>query len=577
MPVSNRTRGKTNNARNLENASEVLLNIKGRIKKEEAEKKKTQAPVKQSERIRQQAQARAQNGQQQQGQKRGGSNFTAPNNNRGGKILKSNSTQNTSRFNALATASWIQSYNPEKEIHGGYLQNLPNMKTFEKKIVPERMENLLKIWFALDTMHDLVDGNRSAYLKDLILPNEKNNIDDIDKFLFNENRNHLQTLILNNLKGNEEALKNVNRNFTFTNAQKSLKVTKTQAVKQFNVEMLKKTMLSNLLSQVRQIPSERYMKRALICSRNDLSAIFELNNITILEDATKQPFKTNTVQNEAIGSKYLAISPSQLSNSATTTEKNNSTNNRIYRKHIYMDTNLTNTEIETIRGVGLFNNSNRMKWFKQCTDEQLYHTFKNYCGVIDDKINTIVIEIVPKKYQSPLIKYMIIHVNKRTLYKNGKRYEYNHKKRILNVNGRRGVSVNELGKILQKILVVKFNIKDSDLKIEYNQPNYGGGKRIGMYNIWTHIDIRRLGWLITDIKRSQDSTQVSFIREYNKNKNRMVNSNDRKKLYLITQDLLCACRCVLSKVGCIFESKGRYFIFGSDDLKFPIEQLESFI
>jgi hypothetical protein len=37
----------------------------------------------------------------------------------------------------------------------------------------------------------------------------------------------------------------------------------------------------------------------------------------------------------------------------------------------------------------------------------------------------------------------------------------------------------------------------------------------------------------------------------------------------------CACRCVLSKVGCIFETKGRYFIFGSDELEFPT--LESFI
>lgn len=517
------------------------------------------------------------------GTKRVRGNINRPKNNiRGSKMQKTNSTPISNRFNALVKVAWIQSYNPEKNIHGGYFENLPNMKILENKNVPERMENLLKIWFALDTLHDLVDGNRSDFLKTLILPNEKNNINDIDKFLFNENRNHLQTLIIKNLKGNEEALKNANRNFTFTNAQKSVKVTKAQAIKQFNVEILKKTMLSNLLSQVRQIPSERYMKRALICSRNDLSAIFELNNITILEDATKQPFKINMVQNESIGSKYLAISPSQLSNSATTTEKNISTNNKIYRKHIYMNTELTDTEIRTIRGLGLFNINNRMKWFKQCTDEQLHHTFKNYCGVIDDKINTIVIEIMPKKYQNPLIKYMIIHVNKRTLYENNKRYKYNPTKRILNVNGSRGVSVNELGKILREILVVKFKINKNDVFIEYNQPNYGAGKRVGMYNIWTHIDIRRLGWLITDIKRSQDSTQVSFIREYNKNKNNknknnMVNSGNRKKLYLITQDILCACRCVLSKVGCIFETKGRYFIFGSDDLSFPIEDLESFI
>lgn len=562
MPVSNGTRGKTNNAQKQENASEALLNMK-RIQAQ-----------RQSERIKQQAQA-----QGEQGQKRERGNINRTKNNRGSKKPKTNNTPNSNRFNALVKVAWIQSYNPEKNIHGGYFENLPNMKIFENKTVPERMENLLKIWFALDTMHDLVDGNRSVYLKDLILPNEKNNINDIDKFLFNENRNHLQTLIIENLKGNEEALKNANRNFTFTNAQKSVKVTKAQAIKQFNVEILKKTMLSNLLSQVRQIPSERYMKRALICSRNDLSAIFELNNITILEDATKQPFKTNMVQNESIGSKYLAISPSQLSNSATTTEKNISTNNKIYRKHIYMNTELTDTEIETIRGLGLFNINNRMKWFKQCTDEQLHHTFKNYCGVIEDKINTIVIEIMPKKYQNPLIKYMIIHVNKRTLYENNKRYKYNPIKRILNVNGSRGVSVNELGKILREILVVKFKINKNDVFIEYNQPNYGAGKRVGMYNIWTHIDIRRLGWLITDIKRSQDSTQVSFIREYNKNKNKnnMVNSGNRKKLYLITQDILCACRCVLSKVGCIFETKGRYFIFGSDDLSFPIEDLESFI
>lgn len=562
MPVSNGTRGKTNNAQKQENASEALLNMK-RIQAQ-----------RQSERIKQQAQA-----QGEQGQKRERGNINRTKNNRGSKKPKTNNTPNSNRFNALVKVAWIQSYNPEKNIHGGYFENLPNMKIFENKTVPERMENLLKIWFALDTMHDLVDGNRSVYLKDLILPNEKNNINDIDKFLFNENRNHLQTLIIENLKGNEEALKNANRNFTFTNAQKSVKVTKAQAIKQFNVEILKKTMLSNLLSQVRQIPSERYMKRALICSRNDLSAIFELNNITILEDATKQPFKINMVQNESIGSKYLAISPSQLSNSATTTEKNISTNNKIYRKHIYMNTELTDTEIETIRGLGLFNINNRMKWFKQCTDEQLHHTFKNYCGVIEDKINTIVIEIMPKKYQNPLIKYMIIHVNKRTLYENNKRYKYNPIKRILNVNGSRGVSVNELGKILREILVVKFKINKNDVFIEYNQPNYGAGKRVGMYNIWTHIDIRRLGWLITDIKRSQDSTQVSFIREYNKNKNKnnMVNSGNRKKLYLITQDILCACRCVLSKVGCIFETKGRYFIFGSDDLSFPIEDLESFI
>jgi hypothetical protein len=38
---------------------------------------------------------------------------------------------------------------------------------------------------------------------------------------------------------------------------------------------------------------------------------------------------------------------------------------------------------------------------------------------------------------------------------------------------------------------------------------------------------------------------------------------------LITQDILCACRCFFSQVGCVLENKGRYFIFGNDVLETP--------
>lgn len=466
-----------------------------------------------------------------------------------------NSGRNEKLMKILSHSAFLATHIQNRNVHGGdWARDLKDLKIMNSEI-PERMEDFMKIWYAVDTYHDLMDGTRAPLLRTLIFTGISNQIQCIDNFLYGRTTN-LTRIIDNTLKVNEVALQNAKTKLSARNALKTFTITGKVTRKSLPLETLKKTMLSNLLSQVRQMPGNngsRYKNRALVCERNMLSDIFELNNIQLLQDAIKQGTQVNIVRKDVLRQELILTSSTQLSNSAVT---ETGANKQFSRQHIFIKNSRLNIN-GNIAKVSKVNNRG-IQWFRQCVDEQLHHTFKNYCGVVNGKIKTVLIQIVPKKYKTPLVKYMVIHVDEpprvpRYVPKsNG----------VLHIYGSRGLSVSELDEFFRKQLDEKFDIRNPGL----TGTTFDKTKGIYTYDLWNDTNIRRFGWLVTDIKRSQDSTQVSFIKELNAIEKK---KNTGKKTYLLTQDILCACRCIIAKVGCVFESKGRYFIFSEDDIKKP--------
>lgn len=466
-----------------------------------------------------------------------------------------NSDRNEKKMKTLANIGLLSTYIQNRDVHGGdWARDLKSLKMMNSEI-PERMEDFMKIWYAIDTYHDLMDGTRAPLLRTLIFTGASNQIQCIDNFLYGKTSN-LEKLIDNTLKVNEVALQNAKAKLSARNALKTFAITGQITRKSLPLDTLKKTILSNLLSQVRQMPSNNgssYMNRALVCERNMLSDIFDLNNIQLLQDAIKQGTQVNIVRKDVLRQELILTSSTQLSNSAVT---ETGANKQFSRQHIFIKNSRLNIN-GNIAKVSKVNNRG-IQWFRQCVDEQLHHTFRNYCGVVGNRIKTVVIQIIPKKYKTPLVKYMVIHVDEpprvpRYVPKsNG----------VVHIYGSRGLSVSELDELFSDQLKYKFGIRNPGL----TGTTFDKSKRINTYDLWKDTNIRRFGWLITDIKRSQDSTQVSFIKELNKVEKK---KNTGKKTYLLTQDILCACRCIIAKVGCVFESKGRYFIFSEDKIKKP--------
>lgn len=465
-----------------------------------------------------------------------------------------NDRRDEKKMRTLADIAFLSTHIQNRNVHGGdWARDLKSLKIMNSEI-PERMEDFMKIWYAVDTYHDLMDGTRAPLLRTLIFTGISNHIQCIDNFLYGRTLN-LEKLIDNTLKLNEVALQNAKTKLSARNALKTFAISGQVTRKSLPLETLKKTMLSNLLSQVRQMPGNngsRYKNRALVCERNMLSDIFDINNIQLLQDAIKQGTQVNIVRKDVLRQELILTSSTQLSNSAVT---ETGANKQFSRQHIFIKNSSLNIN-GNIAKVSKVNNRG-IQWFRQCVDEQLHHTFKNYCGVVGNRIKTVVIQIVPKKYQTPLVKYMVIHVDK------PKRDRYQLRSNgVLHIYGSRGLSVSELDEFFREQLKDKFDIRTSSL----TATTFDKSKGIITYDIWNNTNIRRFGWLVTDIKRSQDSTQVSFIKQLNTIEKK---KNTGKKTYLLTQDILCACRCIIAKVGCVFESKGRYFIFSEDDIKKP--------
>ena len=432
-----------------------------------------------------------------------------------------NTGLNGGRMNILGDAVLLASYtkNFAQISNKRFLRQLKNVNDQ----ISERMKRFLDLWYGFDTFHDLVDGDRAEFLKKLVIKSNPalSDIDNLSKFMFNDTYK-LRYMINEHLKDHEKALRNQKTNITPSGAIESLTIKSTKVLKNPSIGYLKKTLLSNLVSQMRHITTNTYELKSVVCDRNTLNEILKKHNITLLIDAVKNKFVYNTVINEKVNSNFIASSPAQLSNSATT--------NTNYR-HIFMNnvpTNNTNS-FTLAKKYDITKSFNKVKWYKQCVDVQLHHEFINYCGVIDSKIKYIFIQINPLKYDKRFlkIKNMIIYPDSGS---NNPDYDRNTK--TLHIFGSQGISLSSVNNLLKDELKNQ-NILSNKSKI--------------------------FGWLVTDIKRSQDSTQVSYINEYNQKK-----LNEQKKLYLITQDILCACRCILSQVGCILENKGRYFIFSND-------------
>ena len=431
-----------------------------------------------------------------------------------------NTGLNDGKMSFLEDAALLASYtrNFAQISNKRFLRQLKNVNDQ----ISERMKRFLDLWYGFDTFHDLVDGDRAEFLKKLVIKSNPalSDIDNLSKFMFNDTYK-LRYMINEHLKDHEKALRNQKTNITPSGAIESLTIKSTKVLKNPSIGYLKKTLLSNLVSQMRHITTNTYELKSVVCDRNTLNEILKKHNITLLIDAVKNKFVYNTVINEKVNSNFIASSPAQLSNSATT--------NTNYR-HIFMNNVPTNnTNSFTLAKKYGKTNFNKVKWYKQCVDVQLHHEFINYCGVIDSKIKYIFIQINPLKYDKRFlkIKNMIIYPDSGSKYP-----DYDKNTKTLHIFGSQGISLSSVNNLLKDELEGQ-NLSSNKSKI--------------------------FGWLVTDIKRSQDSTQVSYINEYNQKK-----LNEKKKLYLITQDILCACRCILSQVGCILENKGRYFIFSND-------------
>jgi diacylglycerol kinase family enzyme len=134
-------------------------------------------------------------------------------------------------------------------------------------------------------------------------------------------------------------------------------------------------------------------------------------------------------------------------------------------------------------------------WYRQCVDIQLHHEFTNFCGVKDGKIHYIYIQVKQLKYDPAFISTIIIDIKSTQT----QQYRYDQSTKTMYVYGSRGISLNEIDTFFKQI-----SQKDK----KNNQ---------------------KIAWLATDIKRSQDSTQVSYIQEYNEYNKR--NKNNRTEKY----------------------------------------------
>ena len=431
-------------------------------------------------------------------------------------------TQNQEKMFALSRAGLFAKYtNKHLNVNNIplFLNNalIKELNTLENSGMKKRVEALHQLWFGLDTYHDLVDGNRAPNLKQFV-SNSNFNMDDLSMFLFND-KFKLRKLINENLKPNENALKNQKRNHTARGFVETLKVGPSPSFLNPTIGYLKKQLLANLISQMKQISrtqSTPYVLRNIICDRNMLDALLNHNNITLLVDALKYGLQQNTAILEEVSPNRIATSPAQFSNSAITSD--------IYRHIFFMNDQNIPEKIKKI--------NNSVTWYRQCVDIQLHHEFTNFCGVKNGKIHYIYIQVKQLKYAPTFISTIIIDIKS----KQTQQYRYVQHTKTMYVYGSRGISLNGIDTF--------FNEQISQIDKKNKQ---------------------KIAWLATDIKRSQDSTQVSYIQEYNKR-----NENKRtEKIYLITQDILCACRCFFSQVGCVLENKGRYFIFGNDVLETP--------
>jgi hypothetical protein len=244
-------------------------------------------------------------------------------------------TQNQEKMKVLSRAGFIAKFTSRHlKVNNipSFLNNalIKELNKLENDGMKKRVEALHQLWFGLDTYHDLVDGDRAPNLKQFV-SNSNFNIDDLSMFLFND-KFKLRNLIKENLKPNEIALKNQKRNHTARNLAKTLNVGPSPSFLNPTIGYLKKQLLANLISQMKQISrtqSTLYVLRNIICDRNMLDALLNHNNITLLVDALKYGLQQNIGILEEVSPNRIATSPAQFSNSAITSD--------IYRHIFFMN------------------------------------------------------------------------------------------------------------------------------------------------------------------------------------------------------------------------------------------------
>ena len=98
------------------------------------------------------------------------------------------------KMRTLADIAFLSTHIQNRNVHGGdWARDLKSLKIMNSEI-PERMEDFMKIWYAVDTYHDLMDGTRAPLLRTLIFTGISNHIQCIDNFLYGRTLN-LEKLI----------------------------------------------------------------------------------------------------------------------------------------------------------------------------------------------------------------------------------------------------------------------------------------------------------------------------------------------------------------------------------------------
>jgi hypothetical protein len=269
--------------------------------------------------------------------------------------------------------------------------------------------------------------------------------------------------------------------------------------------------------------------------------------------------KMNMVGSYGLSSRHLINTPAQLADSA----------NLAVQSDVTYIVNAMKT------GFTYINDLFKIKYVYhfQCKNEQVYQTFEYYYAVPYVSRNTangelkthvvdgsfVVVKIRPKKSTNSFVKTMIIGDLKRippSFTRVVRNIYYDKKTQIIYCKRYTGLSVNELAYIYcihTRSRCVKPMLRFLQKYSQKNKIN----DAIKMYKplVFKTSSLRKsFLHIMTDIKRSQDTTQIDMINAINTIK------TEKNRYFLMTHDILCASKAMLENCNVMIENKGAHYI-----------------
>lgn len=420
----------------------------------------------------------------------------------------------------------------------------PKFKDFANmsasKLNDSDTSNILYLYFGIDTIHDIAEGDRGGDLKnmyfEIINKTPTKNIDVqefLDKFMdlpVKDIKNFGRyTDLLMTHKNTKDILDDIRHKRTFKTFQKLVNFNiqgnlnkntkKGPTMDELKKQMVTHAMIMKGLSGKMILATERQV------TGYELGNILKHLDIKIAVDAKRYSPNTNNILGiSKLPQNKFIVTPAQIADSAS-----------IYPAHVKQVTYYPNNHIQ-------LNNIQFRFEFMYTWIPVSNHQYGGYTHITIKNNNRDI----------PYIKYIITNAPNNII--KGERIPKTNQIMYFDINTKTlyckkptGPSVNELG----------------TLGLWLRQLKTIDGK---MYVHKTYYKILLL--LLMDIKRSQDSSQIDMIKKLNKNTNTNMRPPTNPTVhFLLTNDLLCVSKSLIENSNVILESQGNYFVFMRSDYR----------